>query len=68
MRNFIEDYLVNPSQAIAAAQKASLNWAENLDEEIIYSQLASPQFHLYEKVVLAPSSEDLTFETKNIYL
>ena len=44
------------------------NWAENLDEEIIYSQLASPQFHLYEKVVLAPSSEDLTFEAKNIYL
>jgi hypothetical protein len=36
MRNFIEDYLDDPSQAIAAAQKASLNWAENLDEEMIF--------------------------------
>lgn len=68
MRNFIEDYLANPSQAIAAAQKESMKWAEGLDEEIIYSQISSPQFRLYEELVLTPSSEDLTFEAKNIYL
>lgn len=68
MRNFIEDYLANPSQAIAAAQKEPMKWAEGMDEEIIYSQISSPQFRLYEELVLTPSSEDLTFEAKNIYL
>ena len=68
MRNFIEDYLVDQSQAIATAQKTSMKWTEELDEEIIYSQIASPQFRLYEEIVLTPSSEDLTFEAKNIYL
>ena len=68
MRNFIEAYLADPSQAIAEAQKVSMNWAEDVDQEIIYSQIASPQFRLYEELVLAPSFEDLTFEAKNIYL
>jgi hypothetical protein len=68
MRNFIEDYLVNPSLAIEAAQKAPMSWAENLDEEMIFRQLASPEFSLYEEIVMAPSSEDLTFASKNIYL
>lgn len=68
MRNFIEDYLVNPSLAIEAAQKAPMSWAENLDEEMIFRQLASPEFSLYEEIVMTPSSEDLTFASKNIYL
>lgn len=68
MRNFIEAYLADPSQAVAAAQKTSMKWAEDLDEKIIYSQIASPQFRLYEELVLTSSSEDLTFEAKNIYL
>ena len=54
MRNFIEDYLANPSQAIAAAQKEPMKWAEGMDEEIIYSQISSPQFRLYEELVLTP--------------
>ena len=68
MSNFIEDYLKNPSFAVAEAKSRPMNWAENIDEEMIYSQISTPQFHLYEAVIMAPSSGDLTFETKNLYL
>lgn len=68
MSNFIEDYLVNPSFAVAEAKSRPMSWAEEVDEEMIYSQIASPQFRLYESVVMTPSPEDLTFEAKNIYL
>ena len=68
MSNFIEDYLKNPSFAVAEAKSRPMNWAENIDEEMIYSQISTPQFHLYEAVIMTPSSGDLTFETKNLYL
>lgn len=68
MRNFIEDYLRNPSFAIDEAMKRPLGWANEVDEDSIYSQISTPQFRLYEAVIMTPSSEDLTFEAKNIYL
>ena len=49
MRNFIEDYLVNPSLAIEAAQKAPMSWAENLDEEMIFRQLLLLNFPFMKK-------------------
>ena len=58
MRNFIEDYLQNPSLAVAAAQNTPMGWTEGIDEDIIYSQLASPEFRLYEEIILNASSED----------
>ena len=60
MRNFIEDYLVNPSLAIETAQKAPMSWAENLDEEMIFRQLASPEFSLYEEIIFG-SSEKISY-------
>lgn len=68
MRNFIEDYLMNPSLAIEAAKRTPMNWADNVDEDMIYQQLASPEFRLYEEIIMAPSAEDLSFASKNIYL
>lgn len=68
MSNFIEDYLANPSFAVAEAKNRPMSWAEDIDEEMIYSQISTPQFRLYEAVVMTPSSDDLTFEAKNIYL
>ena len=55
MKSFIEDYLLNPSQAIAGAALASrsLDWSDNIDEDVIYAQLASPEFHLYEDIVVS---------------
>lgn len=58
MRNFIEDYLHNPSLAVAAAQNTPMGWTEDIDEDMIYSQLASPEFRLYEEIILNASSED----------
>lgn len=52
MNTFIEDYLVDPSQAIATVS-ASLNLMDNIDEDIIYDQLASPEFRLYEEIILS---------------
>lgn len=58
MRNFIEDYLQNPSLAVAAAQNTPMGWAEAIDDDMIYSQLSSPEFRLYEEIILSPSPED----------
>ena len=58
MRSFIEDYLQNPSLAVAAAQNTPMGWTEDIDEDMIYSQLASPEFRLYEEIILNASSGD----------
>ena len=54
MKTFIEEYLQNPSQAIANAQKLSsaASWSDNIDEELIYSQIASPEFLLYQEIAI----------------
>lgn len=53
--NFIEDYLQNPSHAVSAACAAlsSSDWCGNVDEETIYSQLASPEFRLYQEMIFS---------------
>lgn len=51
MRNFIEDYLVNPAQAIKAAGSTPMEWADNVDEEMICEQIFSPEFQLYEEII-----------------
>ena len=52
MKTFIEDYLQNPSQAIEnACQTISGSWNDNVDEDMIYAQIASPEFRLYEAIV-----------------
>ena len=55
MKSFIEDYLLNPSQAIADAALASrsLDWSDNIDEDLIYAQIASGEFRLYEDIVMS---------------
>ena len=58
MRNFIEDYLQNPSLAIESACRTPMSWSEDIDEDMIYSQLASPEFRLYEEIIFPSSSED----------
>ena len=50
-----EDYLQNPGQAIAEAAILSnhMNWSNDIDEDVIYAQLASPEFRLYEDIVVS---------------
>ena len=55
MKSFIEDYPQNPGQAIADAVLASksLGWSDNIDEDLIYAQIASGEFRLYEDIVVS---------------
>ena len=60
MNNFIEDYLSDPAQAISAArERAYLKfWYDEFDEEQIYKEISSPEFHLYEAVVMTEENEN----------
>ena len=53
MTTFIEDYLENPSSAFASAFERShnLSWASEIDEDMIYDELSSGQFRLYEAMI-----------------
>ena len=60
MRNFIEDYLHSPSQAIAAASDAlkGMKRFDLVDEDIICQELDTPEFRLYEEIIFSSYSED----------
>ena len=62
MRSFIEAYLLDPTQAIAdACQTAQTDsWSDNIDEDMIYAQIASPEFRLYEEMVFAQPEEEFS--------
>ena len=55
MSTFIEDYILNPSQAIMTArQEADRRFADmDCPDDLIYDQIASPEFRLYEEIVLS---------------
>ena len=55
MKSFIEDYLQNPAQAVADAVIASksLGWSDNIDENLIYAQISTAEFRLYEDIVVS---------------
>ncbi len=59
MNNFIEDYLNNPAQAISSArERADRKFSiDSFDEEKIYREIASPEFHLYEAMIMCPENE-----------
>ena len=59
MKSFIEDYLDNPTTAIAnAAESITGKWYYNVEEEQIYAQISTPQYRLYETIVLSPSNPE----------
>ena len=67
MKTFIEDYLANPSAAIAkAADSISGKWYDNVDDDLIYSQISLPEFHLYENIIFASSECDFNYFTSAI--
>lgn len=54
MCNFIEAYPGDQSQVIAMAleEAGSRKWFDEVDDELIYSQISSPEFRLYEQIIL----------------
>lgn len=57
MCTFIEDYLSSPSVAIRKAQTESQSRLDDIDDETIYAQLASPEYRLYEMIIFSFSDE-----------
>ena len=55
MGTFIEEYLRDPSWAISSAlgQLTKTDRFDQIDEDSIYSQLASGEFRLYEEITAA---------------
>lgn len=60
MGTFIEDYLNNPTLAISAAmnQLDRTDRFDNINEDDIYSQIASGEFRLYEEIIFSDVAED----------
>ena len=58
--NFIEDYLQNPSLAISSARERAgrKSGFDSFDEQQIYNEIASPEFHLYEAMVMSDVNEN----------
>ena len=52
MCTFIEDYLSSPSVAIRKAQTEYQSRLDDIDDETVYAQLASPEYRLYESIIL----------------
>lgn len=57
MRTFIEQYLNNSSAAITFANMSG-DWMDSVDEDMIYRQLATPEFRLYEEIVFSGAAEN----------
>ena len=55
MCNFIEDYLADPSAAIQRALPSVEARFSSIDcnDDMIYAQLSSPEFRLYEQITLS---------------
>lgn len=54
MCNFIKDYPQNPAQTILQAQTLADRKFKDfeIDEDLIWSQISSPEFRLYEEIIL----------------
>lgn len=63
MRNFIEDYLNDPSGAVSAAVNESsfVNFGKDFDEDLIYEQISSGEFRLYEEILFSGTTENSNF-------
>ena len=63
MRNFIEDYLNDPSGAVSAAVNESsfADFGKDFDEESIYEQISSGEFRLYEEILFSGTTENSNF-------
>ncbi len=61
MRTFISDYLQDPSRAVADAHLNVYNkfWFDDFSEDRIYAELSSPEFRLYEEMILCEDEEPL---------
>ena len=62
IHNFIEGYLSDPAQAVSDARNEADQrfWYDEFDDEMIYKEIASPEFHLYEEIVMAADKQNFS--------
>ena len=62
MRNFIEGYIDDPVQAVSDARIEAYRrfWYDEFDDEKIYAEISTPEFRLYEEIVMADEPENFT--------
>lgn len=53
MCNFIEDYQADKAKALAVAisMADSLEWCKTIDEDVIYRQMDTAEFRLYQEMI-----------------
>lgn len=66
MYNFIEDYLLNPTLAIENAKAAADERFGSMliDDNAIYDEIATSEYHLYEAIALF----DKAIATEHMYV
>ena len=62
IHNFIEGYLSDPAQAVSNARNEADQrfWYDEIDDDMIYKELGRPEFRLYEEIIKAGESENLS--------
>lgn len=60
MCSFVEDYPGNKAQALVTLKSMadSMQWCDNVDDDLIFSQLDSGEFRLYMEMVFCDAAED----------
>jgi hypothetical protein len=55
MCNFVQDFPDDQAGTLASAiqEARSIKWFNHIDDEMIYCQLSSPEFRLYEEIIKA---------------
>ena len=59
MGSFIDEYLRNPANAVASARECAGRKSWKIDDDLIYKELASPEFRLYEEIIFCMAADDL---------
>lgn len=54
MCDFVQDFPADKAGTLASAiqEAGRIKWFEHIDDETIYCQLASPEFRLYEEIIM----------------
>ena len=62
IHDFIEGYLSDPAQAVSDARNEADQrfWYDEFDDEMIYNEIASPEFHLYEEIIMADDKQNFS--------
>lgn len=70
MNSFVEDYPADQARTLAFAieEARKRNLCNEIDEDLVYRQIASPEFRLYEEIILCNPVEEFQADFVSLYL